>query len=403
MKSDNPYSVLIVDDDKHVLKAAGMLLAQEGYKMFSCNSADNAIEVFKANNIDAVLSDIKMPGITGIELMEQLHWIDPDVPVVLFTAYADLDTAVNAIKKDAFDFIIKPFDPDVLVKAISRATMFRKYRNMEKNYRNMLEQEVNEKTKELLLTVGELKKARDVAIEASRLKSEFLSNMSHEIRTPLNGIIGFTDLILDMDLPSQLRKNTEMISTCASSLNKLLNNILEIAVLESGNYKFVERQFNLNDIISGLNKEYLPEAVKKGLLLTFNMAADLPSMFIGDDFKIKQVLSLLLDNAIKFTEKGDVRLDITFNSEPADGMTELFFSISDTGIGIPEDKVSKVFDSFTQGDGSLTRRHGGTGLGLAIASKVIGMMGGKLRVASKKGKGTDFHFSVKFKNNDRQK
>src|SRR5271169_6804102 len=157
--ADNVTTILIVDDDEHVLKTVDMLLQDEGYSTIACSNAYDAVKAFKGSGSEVVLSDIKMPGMTGIDLMDEIHRIEPGIPVVLFTAYADLQTALSAIKKDAFDFIIKPFDPDVLIKSIGKAVTFQKHVRLEKNYKGMLEEEVSEKTKTLCKTVEELKVA----------------------------------------------------------------------------------------------------------------------------------------------------------------------------------------------------------------------------------------------------
>lgn len=393
---DNASTILIVDDDEHVLKTTRMILQQEGYSTIACGNAFDAVKAFRASGSDVVLSDIKMPGMTGIEMMDEIHGIMPDVPVLLFTAYADLETAVSAVKKDAFDYIVKPFDPDVLIKSIAKAVMFQKCVRLEKDYKGMLEEEVSEKTKELRKMVEELTVARDLATEASRLKSEFLANMSHEIRTPLTGIIGLTDLLLNMELEPEAKEYLEMMARSAFSLTTLFNNILEISALDSGRAVIDETTFNLFDVISDLKLKYLEKAVEKGLAFTVTVDEDVSFLVKGGVWRLRQVLSLLLDNAVKFTEKGMVTLAVSVKEAYEDTVI-LLFSVADSGTGIPEEKIPFIFESFRQVDGSFTRKYGGAGLGLAIAGKVAAIMGGSIGVQSSVGKGSVFNFTVKFK------
>jgi signal transduction histidine kinase len=393
---DNAATILIVDDDEHVLKAAKTLLQQEGYITIACGNAYDAIKSFTASGCDVVLSDIRMPGVTGIELMDKIHGLEPGVPVVLFTGYADIEAAISAVKKDAFDFIIKPYDPDVLVKSIGKAVMFQKCVRFERDYKEMLEEEVLEKTKELRKTVEELRVARDLAMEASRLKSQVLANMSHELRTPLNGIIGLTDLLLNRKPEPEARKYLEMMSECVLALSTLLNNIMEMSDLDSGRAVIDETTFNLCDVISDITFKYLGKVNEKGLEFIPAMDEDVPLLIKGGVWRLRQVLFLLLDNAIKFTEKGRVKLAVSIKETYEDTVI-LLFSVVDTGIGIPEEKIPFIFESFRQADSSFTRQHGGVGLGLAIAGRLAGIMGGDIEVQSSVGEGSIFNFTAKFK------
>ncbi len=393
---DNATTILIVDDDKHVLNTVKMLLQEEGYSTIACGNPYDAVEVLRESGSDIVLSDIKMPGMTGIDLMDEIHEVMPGIPVILFTAYADLDTAISAIKKDAFDFIIKPFDPEVLIKSIGKAVIFQKYVRLEKEYKVMLEEEVSEKTKELCKTVEELRVAKDRAMEASRLKSEFLANMSHEIRTPLNGIMGLTDLLLNMELGTKAKGYLELMAQSASSLTILLNNILEISNLESGRSVTNQTKFNLCDVILDLKLKYLEKATQKGLSFIQTMDEDVPCWVIGSALRLRQVLSLLLDNAHKFTERGMVTLAVSVKEAYGDTVN-LLFSVVDTGAGISREKMPSIFESFWQADGSFTREYGGAGLGLAIVDRVSKIMGGDIKVQSCVGSGSAFNFTAKFK------
>jgi two-component system sensor histidine kinase/response regulator len=242
----------------------------------------------------------------------------------------------------------------------------------------------------------ELEEARRHAEEASSAKSEFLANMSHEVRTPLNSILGMARLALDSEMTAEQRRCVETIKTSADSLLSVVNDILDFSKIEARKLTLGPAPFNLRESLIDSMKALGVRAYEKRLELVLDARAEVPEALVGDPIRLRQIIVNLVGNAVKFTEEGEVVLRIDETKKTEDSVT-LHFVVSDTGIGIPEDKQSLIFDAFIQGDSSTTRRSGGTGLGLAISSRLVELLGGAIWVESRVGRGSRFHFTAHFK------
>ncbi len=374
--------ILIVDDEEFILSSTQRLLEREGYECSVARNGEEALEKLKKGNYDLVISDINMPEMDGLEFMRRAKELYPHLNFIITTGYITEYAFGDVIEQGANDFITKPFEIRELKAKIGR---------IEKETRILKElQQTNTQLEEAVERANEMAVKAELA---SLAKSEFLANMSHEIRTPLNGVIGFTDMLLETDLTEEQADYAKTIKRSGEALLSLINDILDFSKIEAGQMDLEEIDFDPEVLCYDVCELVKPRIAEKPVELLCRIGSEVPAFVKGDPHRFRQVLLNLLGNAVKFTDSGEIELALDVEEETEEKI-KLHISVRDTGIGIPSDKLSLVFEPFQQADGSTTRKYGGTGLGLPICKKIASLMDGDVWAESKKGKGSIFHFTA---------
>lgn len=368
---DNPGHRARIQDALAPREFLGFL---EPFEFFAAGSLGAALHALRECKADVILLDLGLPDSREFDGIDRLRSEFPLVPIIVLTGQLE-DTIIGleAVKRGAQDYFSKS----------QLGEMFA----LERVIRYAIERKKNEQ---------DLIVAREEALRASRAKSEFLSSMSHDIRTPLNCIVGIADLLARANLNEENANHVRMIGRASENLLSLINNILDLSKIESGRLKMNRRPFNLLTVLEGALQIAASKAHTKNLEVILNIASDVPRGLIGDADKLNQILGNLLSNAVKFTKAGEITLDIS-NVGSGPGRAVLRFRVEDTGIGIPNDKLSTIFESFTQlEEAAVPSSKEGSGLGLAICKRLIDMLGGTVHVQSVPGKGSRFEIEMPF-------
>ncbi len=404
-------SILIVDDEPDITDFLSFVFQGEDLDVTTAGSSREALDLFQKHRFDLVLTDIRMPVMDGLDMARRIKEYDEDTEIIFITGHATVERAVDALKSiGASDFFTKPLnDVEHLILSVKNALERRRLKvgNQRllrelRTHQNSLEDQLSNRTEALHreiqnrkeMTVG-LLRAKDAAEAASRAKSEFLANMSHEIRTPMNAIVGFADLLNGFDLNAAAQEYIRAIRINSASLLRLIDDILDLARIETGKMELIHEPVDLREIFKEIEQIYGGKAEEKGIRLEISVDENIPARLMMDAVRVRQILVNLVGNGVKFTEAGTVRISAqnvteAGRDENTPERVDLKLLVQDTGIGISQSSIGSIFDIFQQIDGSSTRRYEGIGLGLAIVKRLTELMNGKVVLLSQEGEGTTF-------------
>ncbi|NCC73750.1 MAG: hybrid sensor histidine kinase/response regulator [Sphingobacteriia bacterium] len=396
------FSILYVDDEEINLRVFRNTFEDE-FEVFTATTGREGLNIFRSNLIDLIITDQRMPGMTGVEFLKEIIELNPEPNRILLTGFSDIDALSSAVNEGKiFQYINKPWDEaelkPVIYQALESYYIKRENQLLTKSLKEKtldLEKEINAKNElleQLRLSEQNLRIAKEKAEESEQLKTAFLNNISHEIRTPLSGLIGFANLLNDPDVShDECKSYLKIINESGERLLQVIDDIITIAIVEAGQEVVNNVKTDLKKVFADMYEIYSKKAVVKNLSFRiFDNTCNQNNLVITDDIKLRRILKALLCNAAKFTKAGFFELSCSMKNG------SLIFCVKDSGIGIAPEHHQMIFERFRQVTPTPDRVNEGNGLGLSIARSFVELMNGTIWVKSDIGQGAEFHFSIPY-------